>query len=234
MWNWSESHLSNGWWDSNEFKWNIRINSIFELRASSGISFQGWFKQWSWVATVVPNQANLNHASEQFTYHQYHAKTYDITFLAAKTMNYAWIIQFSNCVGLHWLSVNEWHRSWLLCCSNGLLSSDFDLFEDNFWNKSQLARFAMSVTAIKEPKMHLKRGFSTILQFCNFAILQSHEKPLCISKKSSILQFIQLSDSSVAELQNANHGWETYTSGIKSSKKYLLMCRLHLFFIQWP
>ena len=74
MWNWSESHLSNGWWDSNEFKWNIRINSIFELRASSGISFQGWFKQWSWVATVVPNQANLNHASEQFTYHQYHAK----------------------------------------------------------------------------------------------------------------------------------------------------------------
>ena len=46
----------------------------------------------------------------------------------------------------------------------------------------------MSVTAIKEPEMHFKRGFSTILQFCNFAILQSHEKPLCISKKSSILQ----------------------------------------------
>ena len=131
-------------------------------------------------------------------------------------------------VALHWLSVNEWHRSWLLCCSNGLLSSDFDLFEDNFWNKSQLARFAMSVTAIKEPEMHFKRGFSTILQFCNFAILQSCNlmRSRCAFQKNlQFCKFIQLSDSSVAELQNANHGWETYTSGIKSSKKYLLMCR---------
>lgn len=227
MWNWSESHLSNGWWDSNEFNWNIRVNSIFELRASSGISFQGWFKQWSWVATVVPNQANLNHASEQFTYHQYHAKKHKkLHFWPQKlppTMRELSNFQIVwGCIDCQWMN-----DTGVGCCVAAMDYSHLTLIclRTTFEINLNLPALPWASPQLKSPRCILREVSP---QFCNFAILQSCNlmRSRCAFQKNlQFCKFIQLSDSSVAELQNANHGWETYTSGIKSSKKYLLMCR---------
>ena len=167
MWNWSESHLSNGWWDSNEFKWNIRINSIFELRASSGISFQGWFKQWSWVATVVPNQANLNHASEQFTYHQYHAKKHKKlqklppTMRESSNFQIVWV-----CIDCQWMN-----DTGVGCCVAAMDYSHLTLIclRTTFEINLNLPALPWASPQLKSPRCILREVSP---QVCNFAILK--------------------------------------------------------------